>query len=66
LSEYSAKKKQSPIIENQKQLVKGPETLTKKEQNTKSVGRRQINKSLHHNLNKQNAPVNITHLLKIH
>jgi hypothetical protein len=40
------RKKQSPIIENQTQLVRGLEKLTKKEQHTKRVGRRQINNSL--------------------
>jgi len=59
------KKKQTAIIENQTQLVRGLETLTKNEHNTKLVGRRQINNSLYNNFNKQDAPVNIRRLLRI-
>ena len=59
-------RKKSPIIENQTQLVRGLEKLTEKELHTKRVGRRQINNSLYNNFNKQDAPLNITHLLRIH
>jgi len=62
----STTQKKKTIIENQTQLLRGLEKLTKKKHNTKRVGRRQINKSLYNNFNKQYVPVNITHLLKIH
>jgi hypothetical protein len=61
LSEYIAKKETKPNNRTSKAISKRAGDTNKERTNTKSVGRKQINKPLYDNLNKQDAPVNITH-----